>query len=195
MKELQKHEIIPIKKPHKPKYNFLNNVNIGPNNTRRNMSIINKKLRTLNVEPDTMVSLTYSEGTDCFMHTEDQVETAMAETSVIPRFAELVTTPGLDVQTRWGDNVIEEIRVQGFLHDYPRDHTFTEFVDEVIRDNYYDLDLIEHSTEAYDYKRGFCTLTAAVTVQAESLINNSLVNLSGWQISIATPAGTLTFDN
>ena len=37
------------------------------------MSIINKKLKTLNVDPDTMVSLTYSEGADCFMHTEDQV--------------------------------------------------------------------------------------------------------------------------
>jgi hypothetical protein len=159
------------------------------------MSIINKKLKTLNVDPDTMVSLTYSEGADCFMHTEDQVETAIAETNVIPRFAELVTTPGLDIQTRWGDNVIEEIRAQGYLYDYPRDHTFTEFIDDVIRDNYYDLDLIEHSTEAYDYKRGFCTLTAAVTVPAHCLMDNSFVNLSGWQISIATPNGTLTFDN
>ena len=159
------------------------------------MSTINKKLKTLNVSPDTPISLTYSEGADCFMHTEDQVETAMEETAVIPRFAELITTPGLDVQTRWGDKVIEEIRVQGFLDEYQRDDTFSEFVGEVIRDNYYDLDLIEHATEAYDYKRGFCTLTAAVIVRASELMNNDLVNLSGWQASLTTPEGTLTFDN
>jgi len=157
------------------------------------MSTINKKLRALKVAPETSVSLTYSEGADCFMHTEDQVETALAETDVVTRFADLVTTPGMSVQTRWGNDVIEEIRDQGFLEEYPRNFTFSEFVDDVIRENYYDLDLIEHSTEAYDYKRGFCTLTADVTVAAQDLIDAD-VNLTGWTVSFKTKDGVLSFE-
>jgi len=158
-----------------------------------NMSTINKKLKSLNVTPETPVSLTYSEGADCFMHTEDQVETALSETDVVSRFADLVTTPGLTVQTRWGNNVIEEIREQGHLEEYPRDFTFSEFVNDVIRENYYDLDLIEHSTEAYDYKRGFCTLTADVVVSAQNLMNSS-ADLAGWTVSFKTDDGVLSFD-
>ena len=143
--------------------------------------------------PETSVSLTYSEGADCFMHTEDQIETALAETDVVSRFANLVTTRGLSVQTRWGNNVIEEIRDQGHLEEYPRDFTFSEFVDDIIRENYYDLDLIEHSTEAYDHKRGFCTLTADVTVSAQDLMSTD-VDLSGWTISLKTDGGVLSFE-
>ena len=157
------------------------------------MSTINKKLKSLNVAPETSVSLTYSEGADCFMHTEDQIETALAETDVVSRFANLVTTRGLSVQTRWGNNVIEEIRDQGHLEEYPRDFTFSEFVDDIIRENYYDLDLIEHSTEAYDHKRGFCTLTADVTVSAQDLMSTD-VDLSGWTISLKTDGGVLSFE-
>lgn len=157
------------------------------------MSTINKKLQSLNVAPETSVSLTYSDGTDCFMHTDDQVETALTETDVVARFADLVTTPGLSVQTRWGNNVIEEIRDQGFLDEYPRDFTFSEFVDDVIRENYYDLDLIEHSTEAYDYKRGFCTLTADVIVGAQNLMD-SKPDLTGWTVSFKTDGGVLSFE-
>ncbi len=157
------------------------------------MSIIRDKLQNLNVPDDAKVSLSYSEGTECFIHTEDQVETAMAETDVVQRFSELVTTPGLEVQTKWGNNVLEEIRYQGLLESYERDETFTEFVDDVIRSNYYDLDLLEHQTEAYDYKRGFCTLTADVIVNAKDLKTN-FVDLSGWTISVETANGTLSFD-
>ena len=157
------------------------------------MSTINKKLKSLNVTPETSVSLTYSEGADCFMHTEDQVETALSETDVVSRFADLVTTPGLSVQTRWGNNVIEEIRELGHLEEYPRDFTFSEFVDDFIRENYYDLDLIEHSTEAYDYKRGFCTLTADVVVSAQNLMSSN-ADLTGWTVSFKTDGGVLSFD-
>ena len=69
----------------------------------------------------------------------------------------------------------------------------SEFVDDVIRENYYDLDLIEHSTEAYDYKRGFCTLTADVVVSAQNLMNSS-ADLTGWTVSFKTDGGVLSFD-
>ena len=59
---------------------------------------IYKKLQSLNLTEDSMVSLRYSEGTDVFVHNETEVETAMAETDVINRFSELVATPGLRAQ-------------------------------------------------------------------------------------------------
>ena len=40
---------------------------------------IYKKLQSLNLTEETMVSLRYSEGTDVFVHNETEVETAMAE--------------------------------------------------------------------------------------------------------------------
>ncbi len=159
------------------------------------MSTVVGRLKSLNVAPDTMVSLNYSEGTDCFMHTEDQVETAMSETDVLNRFANLIATPGVSVHTRWGTEVLNELRDNGFLDDYERDFTFADYLEDVIRDNYYDLDLLEHSTEAYDYKRGFCTLTADVVVAAQDLYDNEIgVDLTGWEVSVRTSDGTLTFD-
>ena len=159
------------------------------------MSTVVSRLQSLKVSPDTMVSLNYSEGTDCFMHTEDQVETALSETDVVNRFANLATTRGINVHTRWGTEVITELRDHGLLEDYERDFTFADFVEEVIVDNYYDLDLLEHSTEAYDYKRGFCTLTADVLVSAQDLYDNeNTVDLTGWEVSVSTENGTLTFD-
>jgi hypothetical protein len=159
------------------------------------MSNVVGRLKSLNVAPDTMVSLNYSEGADCFMHTEDQVETAMSETDVLYRFANLVATPGLCVKTRYGTEVISELRENGFLEEYERNFTFSDHIEEIVRDNYYDLDLLEHSTEAYDYKRGFCTLTADLLVSADELYKNEdMVDLTGWEVSVATSDGTLTFE-
>jgi len=157
------------------------------------MSTVTKRLQSLKLKPDTMVSLIYSEGADCFMHTEDQVETAIANTDVITRFAELITTPGLNVQTRWGSNIISEIRENGFLDEYERDYSFTEYIENTITDNYYDMEFIESSTEAYDYKRGFCTLTADVVATVGEIIDSG-ADLSGWEVSVSTENGTLTFD-
>ena len=159
------------------------------------MSTVVGRLRSLNIAPDTMVSLNYSEGADCFMHTEDQVETAMSETDVLYRFSNLVATRGLNVHTRYGTDVIEELRENGFLDDYERDFTFSDYIEDVVRDNYYDLDVLDHSTEAYDYKRGFCTLTADLLVSAQDLYDNeNTVDLTGWEVSVSTENGTLTFE-
>ena len=129
------------------------------------------------------------------MHTEDQVETAMSETDVLNRFSDLVATPGLSVQTRYGTEVISELRENGLLDEYERNFTFSDYIEEVLRENYYDLDLLEHSTEAYDYKRGFCTITADLLVSAKDLLKNEdIVDLTGWEVSVSTENGTLTFD-
>ena len=39
---------------------------------------ITQTLKNLNLEPDSLVTLTYSEGTDVFVHNETEIETALA---------------------------------------------------------------------------------------------------------------------
>ena len=70
---------------------------------------------------------------------------------------------------------------------------FEYFLTETLTENFYDTDLLEYSTEKYDHKIGFCTLTARVDVPLANFVE---VNpyLSGWQVSVETENGTLTFD-
>ena len=46
------------------------------------MSVV-KRLQSLKLSDDAMVTLTYEEGTDVFVHNETEVEDAMNETEVI----------------------------------------------------------------------------------------------------------------
>jgi len=53
--------------------------------------------------------------------------------------------------------------------------------------------MIEYSTEKYDHKRGFTTLTAQVQIPVGNFIKVHPF-VSGWTISVKTDNGTLTFD-
>ena len=109
------------------------------------MSIF-EKLAELNLPDETTVSLSISEGTDVFVHNETEVETALSETSVVNDVAELITTPGLKVTDTYGHSPVESLREEGFLDDYTRgDFAFTEFVSEVINENFYDQEFVEYS--------------------------------------------------
>jgi len=156
------------------------------------MSII-ETLKDLALEEEEVVTLTYSEGTDVFVHNETEVETALSDTDVVSSFCSLIATPGLKASTVYGGDVIESLRDEGLLEDYVRDHTFEDYLSETINDNFYDVDLIDYSTEKYDHKRGFCTLTAKVQVNAGNLISSSPY-LYGWKATVKTPAGMLTME-
>jgi hypothetical protein len=151
------------------------------------------KLQSLNLPEDAKVSLRFSEGTDVFVHNETEVETALSDTDVVNRFSELVATRGLDAQTRWGDNIVQEMREQGLLDDYDRDDTFSDFISDMMHDNFYEFDFIEASTEKYDHKRGFCTLSAEVEVPFANLVQVQ-PDLLGWDVVVETPLGILTVD-
>jgi len=156
------------------------------------MSKTIEKLKSLNLKEDAIVTLSYSEGTDVFVHNESEVETALENTHVVDAYATLISTPGLDVRTEYGDSPIETLRDSDLLDEYPRDFSgFSEFVAEAIRDNFYDVDLVEYTVEKYDYKRGFCTLTASAKTKASDLINAG-VNIDEWEVSVNTGVGTLT---
>ena len=151
-------------------------------------------LRKLKLSESAVATLTYSEGTSVFVHNETEVETALSETSVVDSFSELIATPGLQAHDQWGNNVLEELRDNALLEEYERDFTFAEFLNSAIRENFYDLDLIEYSTEKYDYKRGFCTLTATVEVPVVNLLESAPL-LTGWEVSVRTDTGLLTLNH
>ena len=156
------------------------------------MSII-QKLQSLNLEPDTQVSLTYSEGADVFVHNETEIEDALSETDVVSTFAELIATRGLRVSTQFGGNILEGLRASGLLDSYTRDGDFASFLTEAINDNFYEVDFIESSVEKYDHKRGFCTLSADVQVPLSDLIKQSPY-LGSWEVSVKTDNGRLTLN-
>tara|TARA_Y100001970_G_C13781530_1_gene625610 strand:- start:48 stop:521 length:474 start_codon:yes stop_codon:yes gene_type:complete len=151
-----------------------------------------EKLNNLNLPDETKVTLALSEGVDVFVHNETEVETAISETTVVNDVAELITTPGLDLATRWGDSPVQSLRDLDLLDDYERgSEGFSEFVSETIGENFYDQEFIEYSTEKYDHKRGFCTLSAEFEVQLKNLLASRPI-LYGWEVSVPTENGTLT---
>lgn len=156
------------------------------------MSLIDK-LKNLDISETEMVTLTYSEGTDVFVHNETEIETALSETDVLQQLGSLLATPGLKVNTVWGDNILEDLRKDSLLDSYQRDDTFESFLTATLSENFYDLDLIESTVERYDHKRGFCTLSAQVQIAAGDIIR-SYPYLGGWEASVKTKNGTLTFD-
>lgn len=157
------------------------------------MSFI-KRLSSLKVANDSLVTLTYEEGTDVFHYNETEVETAIAETSVINELAVLVSNSKLDVRNRWNGNILDYLRNENYLANYERgSYEFEEFITETITDNFHSIDLIECSTKKYDHKRGFTTLTAEVQVPVADLIEQRPF-LMGWTVSVETENGPLTFD-
>ena len=157
------------------------------------MSVL-KRLRTLKLSDDAKITLTFEEGADVFHFNETEIETALSETSVVNEFATLVANSGLNASHRWCGNILEHLRNEDYLENYQRgSYNFEEYLAETIFNNFYDVDLIEYSTEKYDHKRGFTTLTAEVEVAYSDLVK---VNpfLSGWRVSVDTDNGTLTFD-
>jgi hypothetical protein len=157
------------------------------------MTFVNR-LTSLRVAEDSLATLTYEEGTDVFHFNETEVETAIAETSVISELASLISDSKLDVRTRWNGNILEHLRSENYLENYERGSYECEyFIADTITDNFHDVDLIECSTKKYDNKRGFTTLTAEVQVPVANLIEQAPF-LAGWTISVETENGTITFD-
>ena len=158
------------------------------------MSVIDK-LKNMNLDDDAQISLSYSEGTDVFVHNETEVETALSDTDVVNTLSELVTTPGLYVYSQYGTNIIESCREEGWLEDYERgSYSFSDYLTETLSENFYDQEFIDHSTEKYDHKRGFTTLSADVKVSAKNLFDTSPY-LGSWVVSVKTENGTLTIDD
>lgn len=155
------------------------------------MSII-QKLKELNLPEDTTVSLSYEAGTDVFHFNETEIDTALSETDVVSTFAELVATRALQAESAYGTHVLDSLRDEGYLDDYERgSYSFAEHIAEKLQENFYDQEFIESSTEKYDHKRGFTTLTADVKVSMKNLLF-AAPYLGSWTVTVPTDSGTLT---
>jgi len=157
------------------------------------MSFI-QKLKKLNLPDDAMVTLTYEDGCDVVHYNETHIDTAISETSVIEEFASVVSNSRLKATNRWTGEILSHMRDEGYLDDYERgSFAFEEYIADTIRENFYDVELIDHTTEQYDHKRGFTTLTAEIQVPVKNLIEESPF-ISGWTVSVETEDGKLSFE-
>ena len=154
------------------------------------MSIISR-LQELDLDSGAMATLTYSEGTDVFVHNESEVETALSETDVVSQLCSLLAMPGVQVTTSYGDDILGELRESNLLDDYEHDFTFEEYLNDVVTESIYDFDFIDRSVEKYDYKRGYCTLTAEVQVPVAQILEKELY-VDHWNVSVNFKGGTLT---
>ena len=159
------------------------------------MTIV-EKIRSLNLPAETKVNIKYSEGTDVFVHNETEVETALENTDVVQAYVDMIlqcSSNGIDLTTTWGENPVDHIREQGFLEDYDRSGWFESYLVDTLNDNFYDAEVIQYSTEKYDHKRGFTTLTAELYTTVGSILESN-PDFGCWQITVETKAGDLTLN-
>jgi hypothetical protein len=150
-----------------------------------------EKIKALGVEDDVKVNFSREEGADVFHYTETEVETAMGETGFAYTLAEAITS---GVLYENGNEILDEMREEGLLDEYDRgDEAFTDFVSEVIESEHWNFGWIEHSTEKYDHKRGFTSLSAEFDIPLADLKNDPMP-LIGWTASVQTPNGHLTVE-
>ena len=150
-----------------------------------------EKIKGLGVEDDVKVNFSYEEGADVFHYTDTALETAMGETGFAHTLAEAITG---GILYKMGNGILEEMRDEGLLDEYERgEEAFTEFVADVISDEHWNYDWFEYSTEKYDHKRGYTSLSAEFDVRLGDL-KGEFLPLSGWQVSVQTPNGHLTVD-
>jgi hypothetical protein len=151
-----------------------------------------EKLRGLGLAEKADVTLSYEDGCDVFLMNETEVEDAIRETDVIGQFARVVEEIGGDTHRR----VVEELLDAGVLpepdepdedeerdEDEPPTAGETE-IREGIEENFFDQEFIESSVKRHDYKRGYCTLTATLTVPLNELLDAE-PDLSGWTIEVS----------
>jgi len=149
-------------------------------------------LRGLNLEGDTPVMLTYTDGCDVFVHNDTAVEDALNDTDVVRRFSDLVAALGGDTF----QSVIDALVDAGILDDpadadEEADPIDAGMISDAIDNNFYDQELIEHSIKKYDHKRGHCTLTATVETTLEQVLGLDF-DLSGWELEVKMKKGKMS---
>ena len=144
------------------------------------------KLKSAGLSSTDKITLTYQTGGDVVHAWDGYEQEVLQETGFADTVAELVSTSGFN------NSVIQDMRDNDYLDDYPRDHSgFQEFVSEVITENFWDMDFIERSTERYDYKRGFFNLEANVETTVGDVLSTPEHAFTGWSTTVNTSLGTL----
>jgi len=149
---------------------------------------IQDKLREANLSGDTKVTLVFSDGEDVVHAWDGYEEQVVENTGIAKHLAELVTDPNFK-----DNDVLDDMRGYDLLEDYPRDGSgFSEYVEDVIKENLYDYEWIGRSTEHYDYKRGFTTVEARVDTTVEEVLSAKPETVTGWKVEVETALGHTT---
>ncbi len=146
-----------------------------------------QKLKAANLNTDTRVVLTFEDGSDV-VHCHDNYENeVIGGTCIASYLSEMAINPSLG-----NNHVIQEMRQNGLLDDYARgSDDFEDFVSEVVSENWREYDWIEASTEKYDHKRGFTTVSTFLETTVEAVSKMADFELAGWSIQVDTPLGSL----
>ena len=175
------------------------------------MSNFINQLQKLEVAEDSYVTLSYTEGNDVWHVNESHVADSVAETSTASLLAGLLAS-GVPVYSGWGEpslgnDILNDMRVNGELDNYDYEGWFEEYLAERLVETIYDGEYaLEYSTTQYDYKRGRCDISTEVQVRVGDILKAELDKsgrfqyfnvdnfVSGFNVSVQTPNGTLTVD-
>lgn len=147
------------------------------------------KLKTAGLSEDKQITLTYSDGADVVHVWDGYEQEVLTDTGFAEVVAGLVTTSGFK------NDVLESLRDAEYLDDYPRDFSgFNDYVSDVIKENFWEMDFIERTTEQYDYKRGFFTLEANVNTTVGDVLAAPEYAFTGWSAEVNTDLGTLKIE-
>jgi hypothetical protein len=147
-----------------------------------------QKLKDAKLDDNTGVILRYEDGLDV-IHCHDNYEQgAVGSTCIASYLSEMVINPSLK-----NNHIIQEMRESNLLDNYTRgSDEFEDFVSEVVAENWQEYGWLEASTEKYDHKRGFTTVSAFIETTVGSVSNMADFELSGWNIEVSHPLGSLT---
>jgi hypothetical protein len=147
------------------------------------------KLKAAGLNEDKQITLTYSDGADVVHAWDGYEQEVLTDTGFAEVVAGLITTSGFK------NDVLDSLRDAEYLDDYPRDFSgFNDFVSDVIKENFWEMDFIERTTEQYDYKRGFFTLEANVGTTVGDILAAPEYAFTGWSAEVNTDLGTLKIE-
>ena len=146
---------------------------------------------------DGVLTLTIDGGSDVWHISDDYYEEAFSETDLADRLGAILARAKFKLKSQYYGDVLESLRDTDLLEDYPRDASgFDTYIADTIRENLYDCDFIDRSTEKYDHKRGFASFEAVFTMNIEDALacsDSYLEVLDSWDASVKTKSGTYTF--
>ena len=149
-----------------------------------------QKLKQANLNPDTTIRLTYEDGADVIHGRDDYIFNVIESTQIKSHLTDLILNPLL------GNNqILSEMREHGMLDSYERGaFSFEEFVSDVVEENWQDYSWIETSTETFDHKRGFATVSTMIETTLESVSQMADFELVGWKVEVDHPLGILEIE-
>jgi len=161
------------------------------------MGHIVNAIEELKVAADSYVYLSFEDYAEVWHVSDDFMTEAIAETATAEALADLIAAKGCTVLTEYGANILEDLREDFLLEDYPYNNTFGTYLREIIQKSGYEYGYLDIATERYDHKRGRCDVSAAVKVPISNVValgNTADEVFANWRVTLSTKNGKLTLE-